>query len=362
MVAVVCLSVRLIMPTVAPSVAEPTPQPDEPTWEATPLTDAVWGLETPASGAFFARSAGTFMRSDDGGASWRAVALPDGLTVLQVDPSDHTILYARGDDGLYKSEDDAASWRVIRPFERPTKTRLAVSPADSRVLYLALMADVPGIAGHGGTFELLRSDDGGGSWAEIDRGPPGNFCGWEFLVLQGHPSDPERVFRSSGCLASRDDLFGVRLRESRDRGTTWAPFYYEKPFFPLQLVGGAGLAPTRLYVLAETRSPLKNDTHTSLVRSDDDGATWATRQTWCCADDGPISLTYDPAMPDHVFVVSAAGDLQESRDGGDTWLTSDASGLTGVRGIALGVDGANLFAATDHGLFRRPLRASTTAR
>jgi photosystem II stability/assembly factor-like uncharacterized protein len=100
---------------------------------------------------------------------------------------------------------------------------------------------------------------------------------------------------------------------------------------------------------------------TALFRSDDDGATWAARQTWCCTNDERVSLAYDPPEPDHVFVVPTSGALLESRDGGETWRDPGETGLTGVRNVAFGVDGANVYAATDHGLFRLRLGRSTPA-
>src|SRR5581483_6849229 len=51
-------------------------------------------LFTPASGALFASAPSGLFRSDDGGVTWRQVSLPDGAYLAEVDPTDHTVLYA----------------------------------------------------------------------------------------------------------------------------------------------------------------------------------------------------------------------------------------------------------------------------
>jgi hypothetical protein len=94
------------------SVAKDNPV-DAPDWAPAGITDPVLHLFTPASGAFFAQTAQTFLRSDDGGGTWRPVSLAPATTILTVDPSDHTILFAEDAVGGYKSSDDAATWRLI---------------------------------------------------------------------------------------------------------------------------------------------------------------------------------------------------------------------------------------------------------
>ena len=54
-------------------------------WGLTGLSDPVVRLFTPASGAFFAQTAMTFLRSDDGGSTWRSVSLGPATTILNVD-------------------------------------------------------------------------------------------------------------------------------------------------------------------------------------------------------------------------------------------------------------------------------------
>ena len=328
-------------------------------WELTGLTEGVSRLATPASGAFFAWTRDGLMRSDDGGASWRPLVLPPGLTALAVDPTDHTILYARSGDGLHKSDDDAATWRLIHPVSERARATLAVSPADHQVLYLGLTVASPlGPIESGGTFELLRSRDGGASWEPLARGDRSQLCGWEVLILEAHPTDPNRVARASGCHAPRNAVSGTSLRISTDQGASWSDLFYERPHFPSRLVGGGGVAPERLYLLTTTRAvgSSSGSYSTALFRSDDDGASWTRLQGWCCSAEAPARLAYDPAEPDRVFVASASGDVKGSTDGGATWFEVGEAGLSEVRDLALGIDGANLYAATARGLYQLRLR------
>src|SRR5262245_9188635 len=82
-------------------------------FEQLTLSGDVVHLFTPASGAFFALTdTHELYRSDDAGASWRAIRLPPAATgfhgrhELEVDPTDHQIVYAAGADGLYQTTDD----------------------------------------------------------------------------------------------------------------------------------------------------------------------------------------------------------------------------------------------------------------
>src|SRR6202022_3063510 len=91
-------------------------------WEQTTLSEEVLQLFTPTSGPLYARTRSGLSRSDDAGTTWRAVSLPPGpVGSVAVDPSDHTTIYAAEQDGLYKTVDDAHSWRLISPASTTVK-------------------------------------------------------------------------------------------------------------------------------------------------------------------------------------------------------------------------------------------------
>jgi photosystem II stability/assembly factor-like uncharacterized protein len=326
-----------------------------PEWEPTGLSTPINRLISAADGTLFAVARDAVLRSDDGAETWTPLQVPDGTRQFFVDPVAPAVLYAWSPAGLHKSEDGAASWRPIFPQEPPSPSfsvALTVSPADPRLLYLAVIF-TPSTPS--GSYRLMRSQDGGESWEEIGRGGPGQSCYYEFPILQAHPTDPGRVFRASGCTASRDFLYGLPLRESVDRGAAWTELFAEKGLFPMQIVGGSGAAPDRYYLLAVSRSVQAAGTATTLYRSDA-GGSWTAKRRWCCADSGPVSLLYEPDQPDRVYVIPARGGINASLDGGETWTEPGERGLVDVRGMAIRPDAAHLFAATGRGVFRLPLR------
>ena len=354
------LAALLVLLVVLAAGAGPLQAQDifEATWEPLSVPGPVTSLTMMNNERLFAWTLDSTLRSDDGGETWTPVDVPAGLRVQAVDPVDSSVLYAWGDDGLYRRAGDGAPWQPIYhvdPYpQRRSHAALAISPADHQVLYLSAM---PGsFSGSGGTYTLVRSADSGVTWEAIDKGNPGNLCDWEFLILQAHPTDANRVFRSSGCLASRDDLYGVGLRESVDRGTTWNVTFAEKPYFPQEIQGGVGSNPARFYLTAVARSIEQGGTGTGLFRSDDGGATWTLKKKWCCSIEAHPGLAQDPAQPDHVFVAPASGGVQGSLDGGETWRVVGERGLTDVHVLAISPDGATLYAGAERGLFRLRLR------
>lgn len=354
-------------------------------WVAAGPAVAAFQLAGPRSGAFFAWTTNGLQRSEDGGSSWVQMQLPPGAPAAprglapHPDPSDHGTLYAVGEAGLYKatglyrSGDGSASWTLIRELpRRPNDGQLEgqvlaveISPADPQLVYAAMA--VP----YGGGMKLERSRDGGATWEmAIDSGPS-SLCGWGVRLLRAHPTDPTRLFRSSGCYAGRNTADA--LFESRDQGVTWHQLYVDFKSFtwPDRLVGGAGANPTRYYLAAHKDFRVGGS---ALLRSDDDAATWtmsldfpfAMQNGKRVADDlTPGGLTYDPAQPDHVWLAlntqppedgaPIKGAVRYSADGGVTWVDAGRPGLPKVYDLLLGSDGANLYAATDGGVLRLPL-------
>ena len=82
--------------------------------------------------------------------------------------------YAASDDGLYVADDaDEAEWRVVRVFRGPDGAPLPIAEG-TRVFAVAVTAaaDGPGTVWAGTAEGLLRSDDGGQSWALLRASVP----------------------------------------------------------------------------------------------------------------------------------------------------------------------------------------------
>ena len=369
-------------------------------WQPTGLVEPVRQLYTPASGAFFARTASGLQRSDDGGATWAEVGLPpqapnQPAPELVVDPIDHTTIYAGGIEGLYKIQDDAATWSVALPTAGLAGTTrvlaVAVSPADRQLVYVG--SSGPSISSD---FRFMRSQDGGQSWQQLEE-HHNSLCGWGISILQPHPTDPARLYRAGGCHAGRS--FNEQLWSSPDQGATWAPIF-EAPIgpgsfsdprnaYPDLLVGGQGAQPARFYLAAHRDPRLLGGG--SLFRSDDEGATWnevlafrigqtlsepaaplACTPGSGCDQQAPTvrldGLTYDPSAPEHLFVglneYNSSGyqrarngsQVLASADSGTTWTALGSTNPGEIHDLALGIDGTSLYAATDRGVWRLALR------
>lgn len=338
-----------------PALATPEAGVAAADWEATPLSAPVLALFTPASGAFFARTDTGAMRSDDGGDTWRPVPLPPGTRLAAVDPTNHAVLYAAGAAGLYRTTDAAATWQFVLPLSGEGVMDLAVSPASSNLLYLGLAGGLPGPQ----VFRFVRSRDGGTTWDQLDR-REASLCGLGLPLLQPHPADPRRLFRVQNCYAGRTTFDA--LSQSQDQGASFTLAFWENFLFVKRLVGGRGSAPERWYLAADRDERLGGST---VWRSDDDGRTWtetlAFERAWTpvpgqkVAPDVDIGgLAYDPARPDRVFIALAGeGEgVQTSLDGGASWQPLGRQDLGRANALALGIDGQNLYTATERGLWR----------
>ncbi len=191
-------------------------------------------------GTLFAAGPGAFKRSADGGTTWQPVSTTLGADIrgLAVDPSDGQRLYAlvRG-AGVASSTDGGARWTAAGGALPSLAYGLWVVAADPTVLVTTDRAD-------GG---LLRSDDGGASWAPLPAtGARGD---WRAIVR----GDAGLLFAATG-----EGLF-----RSGDGGASWLPL---GPFKTLVTIA---VAPNDGQVITAITPGQYN-----VYRSQDGGATW----------------------------------------------------------------------------------------
>jgi len=157
-------------------------------------------VSVPKSGAFLAAGDGFLLRSDDAGATWRD--LPTDLPALKVralavDPAGGQTLYAFvQQDGLYRSDDAARTWRRVLPLADASITSLAVKAGAPQSLF----------ALHSGRG-FVRSDDGGATFRLVTGGIPASRV-TDVLTLA---ADPQTVYAVSGGT----------VYKSADGGETW---------------------------------------------------------------------------------------------------------------------------------------------
>jgi photosystem II stability/assembly factor-like uncharacterized protein len=338
----------------------PEPPPAAPAdWERVGPAGAFNGLAASADGTLFAVAADRLYRSADGGDAWQPVLLPPRPSdlrrpTLAVDPTDSRVLYAPGAGGLFKTGDGGQNWALVLPTNFRVLA-VALSPVDRDVLYVALAFNFT-------SFRFQRSLDGGGHW-EMLQEAKGSLCGWGVYLLNTHPTDRQRLFRTLGCYAGRDAF--DTLEESRDQGLAWTQRLRPELAYPVRLAGGQGTSPERLYVAANRDGRASGST---LFRSDDDGQTWRELLTFRPITTTPEppkpnvtmgGLAYNPDQPDRVYL-ALAGDgqgVRASNDGGLTWSELGRSDLGRAADLLLDRRAQTLFLASESGIWR--LRLAT---
>ena len=337
-------------------------------------------------GVILAQRPDDLQKSDDGGQAWHSVSLPPAgppvfarhgaFGLVATGPGDPRVLFATGVAPLYKSTDGGATWHVAlnvsnNAFADGTwywteSPVVAVSPVTPTRIY----AEVPAIQ----STALYMSTDSGNTWTLRQT----VFCGMlsypQILILMTHPTNPDRLFRDIDCLKGGDP--GFEVRETLDEGQTFTTFWGRAGFpgvtegFPRALVGGTGAAPNRWYLAVNEGQPGWR-LGSTLLLSDDDGATWQDVLAYRCrtaADPGCqtpgngnvqiVGLAYDPMDPDRLYVARVAGGsggIAMTTDAGSTWNNLANQDLGMLFDLALAPDRKTLYAATDHGVWRLDL-------
>lgn len=119
---------------------------------------------------FLGTHAGLF-RSEDGGRTWKPVALPSShshLDVMAVTPHSEdakVVFVATHEGGVFKSTDGGATWRQANTGLGGLDVHgLAIDPREPQKLHAAVRDKGEGI---------YRSTDGGAKWVRVDDGPGG---------------------------------------------------------------------------------------------------------------------------------------------------------------------------------------------
>lgn len=142
--------------------------------------------------------------TNTGSSGWVQTGGPSGgyINDLAQDPENPDHLYAAGSPlGLYVSQNRGKSWTLMPFPERQPVEEIEIDPFSSTTLYCNFR-------------NFSRSDDGGRTWKEINRG----FGDWGYLsTFLLHPEEPGVVFAAVRGFGER----GSRLFRSSDRGGSW---------------------------------------------------------------------------------------------------------------------------------------------
>ena len=190
-------------------------------------------------------------------------------------------------DGVYRSDDGGGSWKNVGLKESRTIARIAVDPGDTNTVLVAAMGD---LWTPGGERGLYKTTDGGKSWKASLKAPS--------------PHD-----KVTGC--------GEVVIDPKNPNTVYAALY-ARHRTPWSFASGDALTGGKSVG--------------GIYRSTDGGSSWKKLETGLPASTGRIGLSVYAANPKILFaviqseeggtadgVVSKAGGIFRSEDGGSTW-------------------------------------------
>lgn len=223
-----------------------------------------------------------------------ATGIPGGLvTSVAVSPAPAggtASLFAGAGDGVYKSVDGGATWRLAN-FGADVAARLAADPSRPGVVYLGrTTGSVP--------YFLKKTVDGGANWHELalnNRDLASSYV-YHYTI---DPKNPSVIYAASS-----------KLRRSGDGGATWTDLALQAGC--LQVAVDPMVADT-LYCRAYAS---QNGQPIGIQKSSNGGASWGPANT------GLQSMQVENivATPGAVFAVNE-GTLYRSTDGAASWTS-----------------------------------------
>lgn len=286
-------------------------------------------------------------RSEDGGQTWEkrtnGIVEGSGLTIrgFAVELGNSNVVYAAGEVAswewagreirgratdlvrgvVYKSTDAGLHWQAVWRGDNLARY-VWIDPADVQTLYVSTgifdkeAANSDPNTGRAGGVGILKSTDGGETWAQINNGLGDLYIGSLFM----HPNNPHILLVGAGNANYRGDT-GIFL--TTDGGAHWEKV--QSSFQQITSVEFATSDPNVAYAAGDM----------DFFRSEDGGRSWeafgGSDHAWGPKGVNigiPIDFQVDPRDPSRIFVNAYGGGAFLSEDGGQTWASS-STGYTG---------------------------------
>ncbi|CAI8230392.1 MAG: Dispase autolysis-inducing protein [SAR116 cluster bacterium] len=257
-------------------------------------------------------------KSEDNGASWKNMGLPNSehISTIIVHPTNSDIVWVAvqgplwsegGDRGLYKTTDGGNSWRkVLGEGPWTGATDLVIDPRNPEILYAATWdrhRTVAAYMGGGPGSGIHRSTDGGETWKKLTSGIPNSNLGKIGLAIS--PMKPDVVYAAIELDRRTGGVF-----RSTDRGSSWkkmsntvsggtGPHYYQELYASPHKFD-------RLYLM-----------NVRVLTSEDGGATFTTLQESDKHSDNH-AMVFKEDDPNYLMLGTDAG-IYESFDLAETW-------------------------------------------
>ncbi|MCE9578991.1 MAG: hypothetical protein K8W52_38055 [Deltaproteobacteria bacterium] len=281
---------------------------------------------------FYGNGDGSIFRTDDAGASWQKVLAKPGTFVRALGFLDAQRGFAGnlGPDAfpgvtdtqlLYRTDDGGATWTpVALPDADGARGVCAIDilALDAVNAGHRLHKEIVHVGGRvGGPAALFRSDDGGGTWARLALPPE------VAMILDVHFLDPSIGFVFAGSDPDVTKSHGLIARTT-DAGRTWKVVYQStRPFelmwkgsFPSRLVGYASLQNYSAEAAKDPAAGVAADAHRYVVKTIDGGATWTELPV---VEDGAVQELGIGFVDERHGWIGAMPHGFETTDGGATW-------------------------------------------
>lgn len=233
------------------------------------------------------RADGGLFVSNDGGTTWTANAAMKGESIraLTAAPSDPKIITAGTLQGVFRSTDNGANWKLVSPAnskEIHEVESIAIDPVDPQTIYA-------------GTWHLpWKSTDGGVTWTNMKQGIIDDSDVFSIIV---DPKQPKVIYASACSGIYKSETGGQQFAKIQGIPTT----------------------ARRTRVLMQDPVNLTTvfaGTTEGLFRSNDSGKVW-TRTT---GPDVIVNDVYvDPSDAKHVILATDRSGVLTSNDGGNSF-------------------------------------------
>jgi photosystem II stability/assembly factor-like uncharacterized protein len=322
-----------------------------------------------------------FIRSVDGGATWRRLNLEYEVRDVAGSARAPQVRYAASTNGVYKSTDGGVNWTISNQgLENASVYRIAVDPRRPAELYAlgnrpgsqgssvfrssdsgrtwrasgrglparsyhsAVAVDAQGTAYVSTRLGVYKSLDGGARWQPAKEGLPGV----RVSALAAHPQTPSVVWAGTGSGFGPEGGLGVY--RTTNGGSSWAASRRGMTGGDVNVLAlGTGAVPE---IYAGTLS------QGVFVRPEGSpGAAWSSRSQGLGSGNVEALLRH-PEDPDVLYAAGAAG-VYRSEDGGATWsarnqgLANHAGTIPAIYSLAFhAVDPDILYAGADAMIFK----------
>ncbi|MBK7257234.1 MAG: hypothetical protein IPI01_05405 [Ignavibacteriae bacterium] len=225
--------------------------------------------------------------STDAGRSWVHRGWREYIRMFYTEAGPDGVLWSACGNGVLRSKDDGATWRVTTGSDVTEVLRLSVDRRDARRIAAAT------------AYGPILSVDGGDRWQFIDQGLPTRFTG--DIIID----------RSQGALLVATEK-GIFKRAAT--GTRWRPTTMTKD--------------TRTIVQHSTEPRIfyAGTEEDGVWRSDDGGQTWKAHNVGL-AHKTVYALATAPGVSGAVYAATFGGGVYRSDDGGKSWHQK-SKGLT----------------------------------